>query len=147
MEAGPLSQWLHAGLAAAELPTILIETRHVKAALKAMTVKTDRNDARGMAHLMRMGWFRPVHVKTLPAQEVRALLTARKLLVGKLQDIELGIDEGGHRAATIITILQTAKLNGLNPQAYLTETLTRIADGHPINRIAELLPWATAART
>jgi transposase len=78
-------------LAAAGLPAILIETRHVKAALKAMTVKTDRNDARGMAQLMRMGWFRPVHVKTLPAQEVRALLTARKLLVGKLQDIELGI--------------------------------------------------------
>ena len=91
LEAGPLSQWLHAGLAAAGLPAILIETRHVKAALKAMTVKTDRNDARGMAQLMRMGWFRPVHVKTLPAQEVRALLTARKLLVGKLQDIELGI--------------------------------------------------------
>jgi hypothetical protein len=43
----------------------LIETRHVKAALKAMTVETDRNDARGMAQLMRMGWFRPVHVKTL----------------------------------------------------------------------------------
>jgi transposase len=44
-----------------------------------------------MAQLMRMGWFRPVHVKTLPAQEVRALLTGRKLLLGKLRDIELGI--------------------------------------------------------
>jgi transposase len=91
LEAGPLSQWLHAGLTMAGLPAILIETRHVKAALKAMTVKTDRNDARGMAQLMRMGWFRPVHVKTLPAQEVRALLTGRKLLLGKLRDIELGI--------------------------------------------------------
>jgi len=56
-----------------------------------MTVKADSNDARGMAHLMRMGWFRPVHVKAPPAQEIRALLTARKLLVGKLQEIELGI--------------------------------------------------------
>jgi transposase len=91
LEAGPLSQWLHAGLTAAGLPAILIETRHVKAALKAMTVKTDRNDARGMAQLMRMGWFRPVHVKTLPAQEIRALLTGRKLLLGKLRDVELGI--------------------------------------------------------
>jgi transposase len=53
-----------------------------------MTVKTDRNDARGMAQLMRMGWFRPVHVKTLQAQEIRALLTARKLLVAKLRDVE-----------------------------------------------------------
>jgi transposase len=91
LEAGPLSQWLHAGLSAAGLSAILIETRHVKAALKAMTVKTDRNDARGMAQLMRMGWFRPVHVKTVPAQEIRALLTGRKLLLGKLRDVELGI--------------------------------------------------------
>ncbi len=91
LEAGPLSQWLHAGLVEAGLPAILIETRHVKAALRAMTVKTDRNDARGMAQLMRMGWFRPVHVKTLQAQEIRALLTARKLLVAKLGDVESSI--------------------------------------------------------
>ena len=91
LEAGPLSQWLHAGLVEAGLPATLIETRHVKAALKAMTVKTDRNDARGMAQLMRMGWFRPVHAKTPAAQEVRALLTGRKLLLGKLHDIELGV--------------------------------------------------------
>ncbi len=88
LEAGPLSQWLHAGLSAASLPVVLIETRHVKAALSAMTVKTDRNDARGIAHLVRLGWFRPVHAKTLLAQEIRALLTARKLLVEKLRDVE-----------------------------------------------------------
>ena len=91
LEAGPLSQWLHAGLVEAGLPAILIETRHVKAALKAMTVKTDRNDARGMAQLMRMGWFRPVHAKAPMVQEIRALLTARKLLVAKLRDIESSI--------------------------------------------------------
>lgn len=91
LEAGPLSQWLHESLVAAGLPAILIETRHVKAALSAMTVKTDRNDARGMAHLMRMGWFRPVHAKALPAREVRALLTARKQLQNKLRDIESSI--------------------------------------------------------
>ena len=56
-----------------------------------MTVKTDRNDARSMAQLMRMGWFRPVHVKTVPAQEIRALLTGRELLLSKLRDVELGI--------------------------------------------------------
>ena len=83
-----MSQWLYAGLVEAGLPAILIETRHVKAALKAMTVKTDRNDARGMAQLMRMGWFRPVHVKAPMVQEIRALLTARKLLVAKLRDVE-----------------------------------------------------------
>jgi transposase len=91
LEAGPLSQWLHAGLAEAGFVVVLLETRHVKAALKAMTVKTDRNDARGMAQLLRMGWFRPVHAKALPAQEIRALLTARKLLQAKLHDLELGL--------------------------------------------------------
>jgi transposase len=91
LEAGPLSQWLHAGLVEAGLPTICIETRHVKAALKAMTVKTDKHDARGMAQLMRLGWFRPVHVKTLMAQEIRALLTARRLLLAKLCDLETSL--------------------------------------------------------
>ena len=91
LEAGPLSQWLYAGLVEAGLPAICIETRHVKAALKAMTVKTDKNDARGIAQLMRLGWFRPVHVKTLVAQEIRALLTARRLLLTKLCDIETSL--------------------------------------------------------
>src|SRR3954464_10870695 len=73
LEAGPLSQWLHAGLAEAGLEAVLLETRHVKAALSAMVVKTDRKDARGIAQLSRMGWYRPVHRKSPPAQEVRAL--------------------------------------------------------------------------
>ena len=53
-----------------------------------MTVKTDRKDARGIAQLLRMGWYRPVHCKSLDAREVRALLVARKLLLGKLLDVE-----------------------------------------------------------
>jgi transposase len=68
LEAGPLSQWLHAGLARAGLEVVLLETRHVKAALSAMVVKTDRKDARGIAQLLRMGWFRPVHRKSPDAQ-------------------------------------------------------------------------------
>jgi transposase len=68
-----------------------VETRHVKAALSAMTVKTDRKDARGLAQLIRMGWFRPVHVKSMGSQEVRALLVARKQLLGRLIDVELSI--------------------------------------------------------
>jgi transposase len=91
LEAGPLSQWLHAGLTEAGFEAVLLETRHVKAALSAMIVKTDRKDARGIAQLLRMGWFRPVHCKSPPAQEVRALLVGRKLLQGKLLDLELGI--------------------------------------------------------
>jgi transposase len=91
IEAGPLSQWLHAGLTKAGFETVLLETRHVKAALSAMTVKTDRKDARGIAQLVRMGWFRPVHCKSFGSQEVRALLVARKLLLTKLLDLEFSI--------------------------------------------------------
>src|SRR4028119_584012 len=91
LEAGPLSQWLHAGLGEAGFEAVLLETRHVKAALSAMVVKTDRKDARGIAQLLRMGWYRPVHRKSPDAQEARALLVGRKLLQSKLRDVELSI--------------------------------------------------------
>jgi transposase len=91
LEAGPLSQWLYAAMKEAGLAVELLETRHVRDAFKAMPVKTDRNDARGIAQLMRLGWFRPVHCKSLPAQETRALLTARKLVQSKLHDIEMSL--------------------------------------------------------
>jgi transposase len=88
LEAGPLSQWLYAAMRAAGLAVELLETRHVRDAFKAMPVKSDRNDARGIAQLMRLGWFRPVHCKSIAAQEMRAVLTARKLVQSKLLDIE-----------------------------------------------------------
>ena len=91
LEAGPLSQWLYAAMRDAGLAVELLETRHVRDAFKAMPVKTDRNDARGIAQLMRLGWFRPVHCKSVPAQETRALLTARKLLQTKHHDVEMSL--------------------------------------------------------
>ena len=78
LEAGPLSQWLFSALAEAELPVVCVETRHM--VLKAQINKTDRNDARGIAQMMRVGLYRPVHVKTLRSQKLRMLLTNRKLL-------------------------------------------------------------------
>lgn len=78
LEAGPLSQWLHRGLTEAGLGVVLMETRQVKGALKAMPIKTDRRDAEGIARLLHLGWFRPVHCKSISAQEVRAVLGARK---------------------------------------------------------------------
>jgi transposase len=83
LEAGPLSQWLFSALAEAGLPVICVETRHMRAVLKAQINKTDRNDARGMAQMMRVGIYRPVHVKTLRSQKLRMLLTHRKLLQSK----------------------------------------------------------------
>jgi len=88
LEAGPLSQWLYAAMREAGLAVELLETRHVRDAFKAMPVKSDRNDARGIAQLMRLGWFRPVHCKSMGAQETRAVLTARKLIQSKLRDVE-----------------------------------------------------------
>ena len=88
LEAGPLSQWLYAAMKQAGLAVELLETRHVSDAFKAMPVKSDRNDARKIAQLMRLGWFRPVHCKSITAQEIRAVLTARKLVQSKLLDLE-----------------------------------------------------------
>ena len=88
LEAGPLSQWLHKGLTEAGFETVLMETRQVKGALKAMPVKTDRRDAEGIARLLQMGWFRPVHCKSVSAQEMRALLTARKAVQQAMIDLE-----------------------------------------------------------
>ena len=88
LEAGPLSQWLFSVLAEAELPVVCVETRHMQAVLKAQINKTDRNDARGIAQMMRVGLYRPVHVKTLRSQKLRMLLTHRKLLQSKAIAIE-----------------------------------------------------------
>ena len=88
LEAGPLSQWLFSALAEADLPVICVETRHMRAVLKAQINKTDRNDARGIAQMMRVGLYRPVHVKTLRSQKLRMLLTHRKLLQAQAIAIE-----------------------------------------------------------
>jgi transposase len=83
---------LHAGLTQAGFETVLLETRHVKAALSTMTVKTDRKDACGLAQLLRMGWFQPVHPKSIGSQEMRAAGCARAASrkVASL-DVELSI--------------------------------------------------------
>ena len=91
LEAGPLSHWLHKGLTDAGFEAVLMETRQVKAALKAMPIKTDRRDAEGIARLLQMGWFRPVHCKTVSSQEMRALLTSRKSVQSVLVNLELSL--------------------------------------------------------
>ena len=93
LEAGLLSQWLFNGLAEAGLPVVCIETRHTKAFLKAQVNKSDRSDARGIAQMMRVNLFRPVHVKTLTSQKRRVLLTARKLLQEKHPAVRSGSDD------------------------------------------------------
>lgn len=83
-ETGRMAPMLYHGLVARNVPVVCIESRHACLALKSLaTHKTDRNDARGLAHLSRTGFFKPVHVKSLSAHAIRALIIARKKLVGQ----------------------------------------------------------------
>ncbi len=88
LEAGTLTQWLTYGLRAAGFSPVVMEARHVKAALGAMRNKTDRNDARGIAQILRTGWYREVYVKSLESHYVRTLLASRKALLRKCIDLE-----------------------------------------------------------
>jgi transposase len=89
LETGRLTTHLHHGLAGRGLPVVCIESRHAHQTMKSMTThKTDRNDARGLAHLARTGFFKQVHVKSPTSHGLRALLVARKKLVGQRVDME-----------------------------------------------------------
>lgn len=87
-EASALSAWLATELRKGELPAIVVEARHMKSALNAMRNKTDKNDARGIAQMMRTGWFREVHVKSDNSHLLRILLVNRRTLKRKFLDVE-----------------------------------------------------------
>jgi transposase len=137
LEAGPLSQWLYAGMREAGLAVELLETRHVRDAFRAMPVKTDRNDARAIAQLMRLGWFRSVHCKSLPAQELRAVLTARKLVQGKHHDIDMSLRG----------ILRGFGLKvGLTTPRSFEDRIRELVAGHPtLQAVADALLRARAS--
>jgi transposase len=88
LEACSLTAWLHDGLCAEGLPAICIETRQANAAMKTMPNKTDRNDARALAQIMRTGWYRQVHVKSRQCRLWRALLVARRTVLNEMRSIE-----------------------------------------------------------
>ncbi len=88
LEACSLSSWLHDGLCAEGLPAICIETRHANATMKMMPNKTDRNDARALAQIMRTGWYRQVHVKSRPCRLCRSLLASRRTVLNEMRTIE-----------------------------------------------------------
>ena len=82
LETGPMTPWLVHGLRGLGLDVTCLDARHARAALRMQLNKTDQNDAEGLAHIMRTGWYRSVHVKSLDAHRARALLGARAQLVG-----------------------------------------------------------------
>jgi transposase len=88
LEIGGLARWLYAELRAFGWPAICIDPRRLRGLTKTMPVKTDRNDARAVAQVMRVGWYSIVHVKSVVSQELRMLLANRKTLLTKQIDIE-----------------------------------------------------------
>jgi len=123
LEAGPLSQWLFTALAEADLPVICVETRHMRAVLKAQINKTDRNDARGIAQMMRVGLYRRLHVKTLRSQKLRMLLTHRKLLQSKAIAVENDLRATLRNFGLKIGIVGTAGF-----EARIKELVENVAD-------------------
>ena len=123
--AGPLLQqfhdWLHAVL--------------TKVSTKSELAKAARYSLARWAALTRYVDDGRIEIDNSAAE--RAI---RGIALGRSNYLFMGSDEGGHRAASLYSLVETAKLNGLDPQAYLREVLERIAE-HPINRIDELLPW------
>jgi transposase len=121
IEACPLSEWLYGGLVERDLQTVCIETRHAQRFLSSRPNKTDRSDARGIADMMRLGHYRPVHVKSKASQLLRTVLIARKKFVDhmlaientirgllKVHGLKLGNVHRGAFAARVETLLADA---------------------------------------
>jgi transposase len=88
LEAGTLAQYLTYGLQSAGYGVVCMEARQVNAGLSAMRNKTDKSDARGIAQLLRTGWYSPVHIKSMESHRIRTLLASRKAVLRKCIDLE-----------------------------------------------------------
>src|SRR5262249_4938735 len=122
-ETGRMAPMLFHGLSKLGLPIVCIESRQAYQALKSLaTHKTDRNDARGLAHLARTGFFKPVHVKSLPAHPARSLLLARNKLLGQQATLESQI-----RGLAVVFGVRLPR--GLNP-VFIRQAL-QASDGIP----------------
>jgi transposase len=137
LEAGPLSSWLHAGLRERGWPVICIETRRLRAVTRAMPVKSDRKDAEAIAQVMRTGWYRAVHVKSLASQQLRLLLRHRKILQAKRQDIENEL-RGTLKAFGL-------KLGTVGQAKFAARVLELVADEPWLERLARPMLAARAA--
>jgi transposase len=134
LEACSLAAWLHDELRSAGLPAICIETRQANAAMKTMPNKTDRNDARALAQIMRTGWYRQVHVKSRQCRLWRSLLVARRTVLNEMRSIEnvvrAVLREGGIKLGTPSRATFTSRvreLAGDDPQVMpLVEPLLAI---------------------
>lgn len=117
----------------------------ITATLERLSVKFDLAKAFNYILRRRVELTRFLTDGRLEADNNIAENAMRTIAVGRRNYLFVGSDNGGRRAAAMYTILASAKLNGLNPESYLKDVLTRVAEGHPINRIDELLPWRILA--
>jgi transposase len=142
LETGQLSIWLTKGLAGEGLPVVCMDARQVAAGLSARINKTDKNDARGIAHLLRCGLYREVHIKSDQACDQKLLLGARRQLVEQIGALQgsirgllkiHGIRLGTARRSAFLPSIHAAigKLSAPAQLAIstLAEALTRLQDG------------------
>ena len=115
-----------------------------EATLSRLSAKTEVAKAMRYALSRWTALSRYVDDGTLEIDNNAAERSIRGIALGRKNWLFAGSDAGGDRAAAIYTLIETCKLNGIDPEAYLRSVLTHIAD-HPINRVAELLPWNWAA--
>jgi transposase len=117
IEACPLSAWLHRTLREAGIPVVCIETRLAQRFLSSRPVKTYKNDARGIAEMMRLGHYRPVHVKSLPAQSMRTTPVARMQLIRgllRVYNLKIGAIHRNRFAARVLELFEQAALAKLS---------------------------------
>jgi transposase len=88
LETGNMSSWLYEGLSKARLPVVCVDAEHASVSLKTQRNKTDRNDAQGLAAIMRSGAYKSTHIKSAANRIIRAMLSSRELLVAKGRDTE-----------------------------------------------------------
>ncbi len=140
LEAGPLSPWLHSGLVAGGLPAVCIETRRMRGATLLMAVKTDRVDARAIAHAIRVGWYTAVHVKSAASQELRLLLRNRKTLVEQ----RVGLDNEIRGTLKAFGI----KLGGVSEARFAEAVVRAIEEQRPslLSMVAPMLAVRVALR-
>src|SRR5271154_1308286 len=156
IEACPLSEWLHRALREAGIPGVCIETRHAQRFLSSRPVKTDKNDARGIAEMMRLGHYRPVHVKSPAAQSMRTTLVVRMQLVASQLQIEgtirgllkvYGLKIGAvHRNRFSARVLELLEMAALRELSATIEPLLRVREEMRAERKIIDRTLATASR-
>jgi len=146
LEASSLTAWLYEGLRHAGLPAICIEARQANAAMKTMPNKTDRNDARALAQIMRMGWYREVHVKSRQCQFWRSLLVARRTVLNEMRSIENVVRailrEAGIKLGTPSRTAFADRVRELaSADAYSASTAHHCATANPASETTGFLAW------